>query len=105
MSWCSLSPLRYRLSSSTRCLCVLTPSLFKRSSSCNPSLLVSTNSSLRGGGTHPFASLLIVPLLSLGLDPLSKLFILDASSGLNLLSVNNPHISMLFLFHCIVFIF
>ena len=34
MSWCSLRPLRYLLSSSTRCLCVLTPSFLRRSSSC-----------------------------------------------------------------------
>ena len=57
------------------------------------------------GGTHPFASLLVVSLLSLSLDPLSKLFVLDASPGLNHLSVNDPHFSMLFLFHRIVFVF
>lgn len=34
MSWCSLSVLRYLFSSSTRSLCVLTPSRFNRSSNC-----------------------------------------------------------------------
>ena len=34
MSWCSLSVLRYLFSSSTRCLCVLTPSRARRSCSC-----------------------------------------------------------------------